>query len=192
MRLVPWSEVTTSSVSSQFGSARSWSSSSVISVSTAPTCMLCSWNSIRFSNVVARVGGVADQLRGERRGEPARRQHPRPVRHGDVDEVQRRFGGDRGDVLAEHCGLAERAALVGAEAEPARVGVADVVVATAAVLLGAVGAPRVVDRRQAVAQRAGEQAVAVHDRGVLERLRQRLRRGASAQMSGGHSDVTDS
>ena len=142
---------------------------------------------------VARGRRVADQLRGERRREPARRQHPRPVRQGDVDEVQRRFGGDRGDVLAEHGGLAERAAFVGAEPEPARVGVADVVAAaTAALVLGAVGAPRVVDRRQAVAQRAGEQPVAVHDRGVLERLASAGAAAASAQRSGGHSDVTDS
>ena len=66
------------------------------------------------------------------------------------------------------------------------------VAAAAAVVLGAVGAPRVVDRRQAVAERARQQAVAVDDRGVLERLASAAGRPSSTQMSGGHNDVTDS
>ena len=53
VRFVPWSDVTTSSVSSHDSSERRWSSNSPISTSAAPTCMLCNWKSSRAANLLA-------------------------------------------------------------------------------------------------------------------------------------------
>ena len=47
------------------------------------------------------------------------------MRQGDVDEVQRRRAVIAAVIVAEHAGLAERAALVGAEPLPLRVGLLD-------------------------------------------------------------------
>ena len=85
----------------------------------------------------------------------------------------------------EHPGLTERAALGGIESLPLGIGLLDErrgvrrvgrgagllaheVVVGDVIVSCAVRAPRVVDRRQPVAQRLGKHPMAVHDGGILD------------------------
>ena len=125
VRLVPWSDVTTSNVSAQSGVR-----SQVVDELADERVGGADLHAVELvlhagGEVVARRARVGDEL-GRERGPDARsRQHPRAVGQRDVDEVQRRRAVDGGDPVAEHPRLAERAALVGVEPLPLRVRLLD-------------------------------------------------------------------